>query len=111
MGKTNRFNSRTFVVIAMLLSGLGLPITGVANHVLQLESMTVARHAWMAAHNGLGLLFVIFCIWHVVLNRKAVFRHMAGLTARIPAASREMIAAAAIVALALSILVGHAFHL
>lgn len=110
MEKPSRFNSRAFVALGLVFSGLGLPITGIANHAHQFEAMNVTRHAWMAAHNSLGLLFVIFSIWHVILNRKALLGHFRGLTANIPTISREMIAAAAVVAFVLFLFVGHAFH-
>jgi hypothetical protein len=95
----------------MLFSGLGLPITGMANHAHQFESMNVARHAWMAAHNSLGLLFIVFSVWHIVLNRQSLFNHLRGMAASIPAVSREMIAAITLVAFVLFVFVGHAFVL
>ena len=110
MGKPSRFNSRAFAALGLVFSGLGLPITGIANHAHQLDSMNITRHAWMAAHNSLGLLFVVFSVWHLVLNRRALFSHVRGLSVKIPRISREMIAAAAVVALVLFLFVGHVFH-
>jgi hypothetical protein len=68
-----RFNTRAFVAITIALSTLGLPIAGLPLHVLDSAPLTVARHAWMSAHNALGIVFVIFAIWHVVLNRRALW--------------------------------------
>jgi hypothetical protein len=98
------------VALVIAFSGLGLPVTGIANHVYGFDSLTVARHAWMSAHNVLGLLFAVFSIWHVVLNRRPLMRHIQGVAARIPTVSREALLAAALVALCLFLLVGHAFH-
>ena len=111
MEKTSRFNWRAFVSLAALFSGLGLPITGISNHVHQFEPMNTVRHAWMAAHNSLGLLFVVFALWHVVLNRRALFNHLRGLAACVPAISRETMTALALVAFVLFLFVGHALHL
>jgi cytochrome b subunit of formate dehydrogenase len=111
MDKATRFNSRAFVALTMLLSGFGLPVTGVACHIqheYHFEPLTAAR-AWMAAHNGLGALFLIFSIWHIVLNRKVLGGHMRRLVAGIPTISREMILAGAVVTGVLLVCVGHVF--
>jgi hypothetical protein len=55
-------------------------------------------------------LFLIFGIWHVVLNRRALWNHIKGVSARVPAMSREALLAGAVVGLALLLFVGHAFH-
>lgn len=109
MKETQRFNSRAFVVFGMLASGMGLPVTGLANHIQQFESMNAARHAWMAAHNSLGFLFVVFSAWHVVLNRKTLLNHLKGWAACAPVRNREAIAAGAVVAILFFACVGHAF--
>jgi len=103
-----RFNTRAFVALSLVLGGLGLPVTGIMNHVHQTDPITV-RHGWMAAHNGLALLFVVFAIWHVVLNWKALVRHI-GAGARQMLATREAIGATALVALVLVVAVGHTLH-
>jgi len=33
------------------------------------------------AHTSLGALFVFFCVWHAVLNRRALLRHLRGSAA------------------------------
>lgn len=104
------FSKRAFVALAAAFAGLGLPVTGVANHVQQMDPMTVQRHAWMSAHNILGVLFVVFAIWHVILNRRALLKYTGGLAERLPRVSREAIWAAALVAVVLVMVVGHAFH-
>lgn len=111
MEKNQCFNVRAFVALGLSASGLGLPITGYANHVCQMEAMNMVRHAWMAAHNSLGLLFVLFALWHAALNRKAFFSHLRGATACAPRIPREAIAAVAVVTLVLFFFVGHAFHI
>lgn len=106
----SRFNTRAFVVCMIAFSGIGLPLTGFANHVLGFSPLTVARHAWMSAHNILGVVFVAFSIWHSALNRRALSNHVKGAVARIPAFSREASIAGAILTLVLLLFVGHAFH-
>ena len=106
-----KFNMRAFAALMLAFSGLGLPITGVMNHIYGFSLLSNARHAWMSAHNVLGLLFVVFAIWHIVLNRQALWRHFAGAVSRFPAVSREALAAAAIVGIALFVFVGHALHI
>lgn len=96
---TRPFRYRTFVSLGMVITALGLPVSGIANHMLQLEPMTLPRHAWMAAHNSLGVLFLVFAVCHVVLNRRAL-----------PALSREAVCAAAVVAVLTFVAAGHAFH-
>jgi len=106
-----RFNHRAFVSLTIALAAGGLPVTGIANHVLQLEPMTVARHAWMSAHNSLGVVFVVFVTWHIILNRRALATHLRGLIGRVPAAGRELLWALAVVAVTTGVVVMHAVHL
>ncbi len=54
------FNVRAFASVGMACAGLGLPVTGWATHALQFEPMTVARHAWMTAHNSFAVLLRFF---------------------------------------------------
>lgn len=105
-----RFNLRAFAVLMITFSGLGLPVTGIVNHFYGFAPLSLERHAWMSAHNVLALLFTIFAVWHVVLNRRALWNYLKGLAARMPRANREAVVAVAVVAVALLIFVGHAFH-
>jgi hypothetical protein len=103
-----RFNTRAFVTLTIALSALGLPIAGLPLHLLDSAPPTVARHAWMTAHNALGFVFVTFAIWHVVLNRRALRGHLRRAAARAGEVNREAFAALAVIAAAL-MFVGHAF--
>lgn len=105
--ETTAFQTRAFVALVAAFSGLGLPATGLAIHLLQLEPITVARHAWMAAHTVLGILFAVFVLWHVLLNRHALLRHLRRAAVHV---SREAVCAALFAAIALALAVGHAFH-
>jgi hypothetical protein len=111
MDRTARkFNTPAFVALMIAFTGLGLPVTGVANHIYGFSPLSVERRAWMSAHNILGFLFVMFSIWHVVLNRRALWNHLRSVAGHVPVVSRETMLAGAVVALVLLLFVGHAFH-
>lgn len=101
------FNKRAFIGAMALFSGISLPLSGLANHVLGFEGLTVPHHAWMAAHNVMGILFAVFVIWHAYLNRHMLARHLHGL--RQTGTGREARAALTIVGILLLLAVGHAF--
>ena len=108
MRASRRFDARAFVAVTVALCGIGLATTGVANHVLGFSPLTVERHAWMSAHNGLALMFLAFSVWHVVLNRRSLWKHVRRSSARVPRARREAVLAGLAVVLSLLLLVGHA---
>lgn len=107
---TRKFSVRAFVTLMIAISGLGLPITGIATHMHGFEPLTVARHAWMSAHNCLGFLFVLFSIWHLAFNRRALWKYMKGAAAQVPLFSTEAFLACTAVAFLLVLFAGHAFH-
>jgi hypothetical protein len=53
--KKKPFNKRAFISIAMFLAGICLPISGIMNHRLQFEPLTVERHFWMSVLNNSGI--------------------------------------------------------
>jgi hypothetical protein len=108
--KPKPFDRRAFVALTAALCGLGLPLTGYMNHVHQIEPLTRARHAWMAAHNSLGITFAIFTLWHILLNRKAFMKHLRGALTFQRLIRPEMLYATGLVAILLLFFVGHAFH-
>lgn len=68
------------------------------------------RHAWMSAHNMLGLLFVAFSLWHAMLNRQALKKHLWSTVSSFPSITREVLLAGAAVCAILALFIGHAFH-
>jgi len=104
------FRPRAFVAMVMAFSGLALPVTGIANHVYGFAPLSAERHAWMSAHNALGLVFVASSIWHTVLNRRSLWGHTKNTAARLPSLSREATLAGSVVAIVLALFVAHAFH-
>ncbi len=107
---TKPFQTRAFVALMIGLSGLGLPITGIVNHYYGFAGFSVARHAWMSAHNFLGLVFVAFAIWHVVLNRRTMGNYLRNALAKAAGIRSEAVIASAVLATGLLLFVGHAFH-
>jgi hypothetical protein len=104
------FNLRGFAILTATVTGLGLPITGLANHLHQMQPMvSFSRHAWMAAHTLLGILFTVSAVSHAILNRRILLNYLRGHTAR-PGIGREAAGAIILVALTLMFAVGHAFH-
>ena len=108
--KSSQFSIRGFSAIILAVATLGLPVTGVANHVYGFSGLDVTRHAWMAAHNALGTLFMIAAALHLVLNRRALIAHMRKVSADIFRMRREALWACGATALLLLVAVGHAFH-
>jgi hypothetical protein len=92
------FNLRRFVILTATVSGLGLPITGLANHLHQMEPIvSLSRHAWMSAHTILGVLFTISTVSHAILNRHVLLNYTQGHAAR-PGIGREAVGAIIFVA-------------
>ncbi len=102
------FNYRAFWSLLLAVTAIGLPWTGIENHLHGFDGITVERHAWMSAHNILALLFTIAVVAHVVMNGRALLRYARGLAARTLPPSREAVVALAITAGLLFVCVGHA---
>lgn len=107
--RERRFNHRAFVSMVAAISGIGLPVTGFMNHVYQFAPFTAARHGWMGLHNGLGIFFAVFAIWHVALNRRAFVGYFRNAVRDLPMLRREIALALVIVAVTV-IIAGHGFH-
>jgi hypothetical protein len=105
--KEPRWNQRAFVVTGALVSGLALPISGLADHAAGGPEGSAAP-GWSIVHTSLGVLFVSFCVWHAALNRRALLRYLRG---RVPAGgllTREVLVALALVGGVLAVTVTHA---
>jgi hypothetical protein len=72
-----RFNRRAFVTIGATVTGLVLPVTGFADHMLLDSPGGAGFNAGSVTHWTCALLFTGFATWHVVLNWKAYRRHIA----------------------------------
>ncbi len=90
-----------------LISGIGLPFSGFAVHLLHSSLRNGPRHSWMVAHEVLGVAFTVSAIWHIILNHKALANHIRGSAGRVAGMSREAFWAAALVGIMLLGALGH----
>lgn len=102
------FNKRAFISIVMFLSGLCLPISGIMNHKLQFDSLSVERHFWMSVHNSAAILFTIFVIIHISYNWSILIRYMKKV--KEVSLSKEAISALILVIIIVGLISSHAFH-
>lgn len=107
---TRRFSVRGFVTVILVAATGGLCATGVANHVYGFTGFSAARHAWMAAHNALGVLFVFAAVAHAAANRRAVVAYVRNTAADAFCVRKEAAWALGLMALLLLLAVGHACH-
>jgi len=105
------FHARAFVASVAAISGSGLPVTGLGSHLCQAYPVTPSYHAWMTIHWSLAIVFVVFAVWHVVLNRRALLRHLRGASPRIREVSREAVFAVTLVAVVVFAAVAHLYAL
>lgn len=104
------FNLRGFFVLISIVAGLGLPITGLANHMLQMTPpFSFSRHTAMAAHTILGILFMASTVSHAIFNRRTLINHVRKHSCR-PGITREAVSAIVLVGIMLFIAVSHVFH-
>ena len=102
------FNKRAFTSIAMIVSLMALPISGIINHQLQIEPLTLARHFWMSVHNVSAILFVVIAIIHITYNWRVLLHY--AQKAKETAISREAIMAIVLVVIIVGVISSHAFH-
>ncbi len=98
---------RALAAMVALISGIGLPFTGLCNHLLHSSSLHGTRHFWIVTHEVLGIIFMVSAIWHIILNRKALVNHIRGSMGGVAGVSREACWAAALVGTMLFVSVAH----
>ncbi len=106
--ETKKFNKRAFISVGLLVSGIGLPVSGLMNHYLGFDPLTTARHFWMSFHDISGILFGIFAILHITLNWRSVKNYVTGLKSVV--ISKESLAAFIVVIVITALIASHAFH-
>jgi thiosulfate reductase cytochrome b subunit len=72
-----RLDRRALVAIAVTVTGLALPVTGVADHLVLDSHPAAGGNAASVLHWTCAVLFICFVTWHVALNWKAYRRHLA----------------------------------
>jgi hypothetical protein len=100
-----RWNQRRFVAVTAALSGLALPVTGLADHLAG-EAGDPAN--WSIVHTTLGITFAVFATWHCVLNRRALARYVRGAVSSRLLVGREALVATVLVGAVLTLTVLHA---
>lgn len=100
---------RAIVALVALISGAGLPFTGLAVHALKSGSSRGALHSFIVMHEMLGVVFTVSSIWHVILNRKALVDHIRCSTGEAVRVSREALWAIMLVVAVLLLGLGHTF--
>ena len=107
--KKERFNHRAFVAVMMGLAAIMLPVSGLLLHAYSEGEITSGGHSWFMLHILSGVLFVIFFIWHIVLNRRALAKHIKSHISGIVPLSREAGLALIIVLLIVIIIFHNSF--
>ena len=78
---SRRWNQRAFVALVATAAGLAVVISV----------------GWIVVHVAMGVLLVVFCTWHAVLNRRALLHYLRNKDSRNAFPAREAIAAFALV--------------
>ena len=99
------WNQRRFVALGAGLSGVALPVTGLADH---LAGQSGDPASWSIVHTSLGVVFVVFATWHCAMNRRALLRYVRGAVGSRTLLGREALAAGALVGGVLTLTVVHA---
>lgn len=102
-----KLNRQALMALIALISGIGLPFTGLAVHLLQSDSPQGPRHSWMVAHEALGIVFTVSTIRHVILNRKGLMNHIRRSAGQVIHVSREVLWACALVGMMLLMALSH----
>lgn len=76
MENKNKFNKRGFISSGLLITLIGLPFSGLINHYLGFDGFTKEKHLWMSVHNMLGVSFIVFSVFHIILNRKLLWNSL-----------------------------------
>jgi uncharacterized iron-regulated membrane protein len=106
--KKKPFNKRAFISIALFVSGISLPFSGLMNHKLQVDQLTVERHFWMSVHNSAAILFAILAFLHVSYNWPVLTNYIKkakGIFIR-----KEALTAIALVIVILGLITLNVFH-
>jgi hypothetical protein len=96
--KKKPFNCRAFAAMMAWLTGLGLPVSGLILHAHSDGRIVTGRHTWSTMHVILGVLFVVFVTWHIILNRRCLIAYIRSNNAGSLLLSRETRWAVAIAA-------------
>ena len=102
------FNKRAFVSISMFSSGMILPLSGIMNHRLQLETLSSQRHFWMSVHNSATTLFLGSLLCHLAYNWRAMMGYIR--RSKVAFVSKETLYALLLVMFVVALFSSHVFH-
>jgi hypothetical protein len=103
-GDKRTFNHRAFVAMMTALMGICLPVSGLILHAYSHNRIVAGRHAWVMMHIVAGTLFLVFAVWHIILNRRPLLRYITSSAAGSLPLSREA-GLAILIAVALIVLI------
>jgi len=93
--------------LLMFFSFLLLVPSVILLHVFSSGDADARRHLFMTIHNVCSLIFVVSASAHLVLNRKSMLLYTRSKTAEYRAFSRELVVAAAIFTVLLTVALLH----
>jgi hypothetical protein len=88
-------NKRSFVSCGMFISCLGLPFSGLMNHLFVNSAFTIQKHVWMSVHSVLAVLFIFFAAFHISYNWKSLVKYLESYSVRI--FSKELVLASVLI--------------
>lgn len=105
--KTARgLNKRALTAVVSLISGTGLPFSGLAIHLFKSDSSHGALHLSTVTHEVLGMVFAASTTWHIILNRKTLINHVWGSSQQVHV-NREVLWATVLVGAILLVALSH----
>jgi hypothetical protein len=106
--KKKPFNRRAFTSVAMFLSGILLPVSGIMNHKLAFSGFTPQYHFWMSVHNMSALIFCICALTHASYNWRALLGYINKVKSQ--RISKEALYAVILVLGVVGLFSSHALH-
>ncbi len=103
-------NRRALTSLSMLFSFLWLPPSGIALHFTESASLEPVRHTLMALHNISALIFLVAATFHLVLNWKAMSKHLVSKATEYRTVRKEAAIAAVVVTTIIVLFAAHGFH-
>ena len=90
MEKNKSFiNQRAFVSIMLGLTGIWLLISALLLHASSEHRIGICRHICFHLHVFPGILFLMLLTWHIVLNRRPLFKYIKSGASASRSISRE----------------------
>jgi Na+/melibiose symporter-like transporter len=105
-------NKRTLNVLVMFFSFIMLPWSGLLLHTTHGRmEREVLRHFAMTVHNIAAIIFLITCVLHIIVNRKALTKYLLQKTAEFSSFKKEALIALVLVLGIIGLVSMHVFHL